>query len=206
MRVLSVFVVLLSAAHAYIAVPLRGCPPESEVTFVSPFSQQFHTRQSCAQNRGRTALNAKRNAKIIEQDLYEVLGVDRNAEQKEIKTAYRKLASVYHPDVNPDPEAKEIFVQVSQAWETLGDEQKRRTYNYQMQSGLSDDFSERVTGFRKAAGPQYNAAADAVEKAFSDSRMLILIYSVPSIFVLGLLTFYPDVLHDMVRNAGPLRR
>jgi hypothetical protein len=184
---------------AYIAVPLRGCP-DAELTFVSPFSPQLHHKTRC-ETQGRTALHARRNARI-EADLYEILGVERTAEPSEIKRAYRQLASVYHPDVNPDPAANEKFVEIVQAWEVLGDDEKRRSYNYQMQSGLSDDFSERVTGFRQAAGPGYNKAAEAVERAFGDSRMLILIYSIPSMLILGVVSLFPDVLHDFVRNAG----
>ncbi len=135
-------------------------------------------------------------------DLYEVLGVKKTAEQGDIKKAFRKLASVYHPDVNPEPEANEKFLEISQAYEVLNDEEKRRKYNFQMMSGLSDDFSERVSDFRKAAGPGYNKAADALEKAFGDSRMLILLYSIPSLFFLGMMTVFPDFLHDIVSNAG----
>jgi molecular chaperone DnaJ len=64
------------------------------------------------------------------QDFYKVLGVDRNASEKEIKNAYRKLARQYHPDVNPnDPQAEERFKQISQAYHVLGDPERRRKYD-----------------------------------------------------------------------------
>lgn len=63
-------------------------------------------------------------------DLYEVLGVERDASKSEIKNAYRALAKQYHPDLNPgDDEAEETFKKISAAYDILGDEDKRRTYD-----------------------------------------------------------------------------
>ncbi|KAL2086922.1 hypothetical protein ACEWY4_017981 [Coilia grayii] len=77
-------------------------------------TQSFHTSAIC-QNK---------------EDLYQVLGVARNATQKEIKKAYYQLAKKYHPDTNPDdPQAKEKFAKLAEAYEVLSDEVKRRQYD-----------------------------------------------------------------------------
>ncbi len=62
-------------------------------------------------------------------DYYKILGVDRKAGDDEIKKAYRKLARKYHPDVSKEANAKEKFQEVSEAYETLRDKEKRAAYD-----------------------------------------------------------------------------
>lgn len=62
-------------------------------------------------------------------DYYEVLGVPRNASEAAIKKAYRKLARENHPDVNKAPEAQARFQEISEAYEVLGDAEKRKRYD-----------------------------------------------------------------------------
>ncbi|MEW5960848.1 MAG: DnaJ C-terminal domain-containing protein [Chloroflexota bacterium] len=63
-------------------------------------------------------------------DYYKILGVDKNASDKEIKAAFRKLARKHHPDVNPnDPRAEERFKEINEAYEVLGDADKRAKYD-----------------------------------------------------------------------------
>ena len=63
-------------------------------------------------------------------DYYNILGVDKNATPEQIKSAYRKLARKYHPDLNPnDKEASAKFQQVNEANEVLSDPEKRKKYD-----------------------------------------------------------------------------
>ncbi|MDY6878530.1 MAG: J domain-containing protein [Chloroflexota bacterium] len=63
-------------------------------------------------------------------DYYQTLGVDRNASEKDIKRAYRRLARQFHPDVNPDDRrAEEKFKEINEAYEVLGDKEKRTKYD-----------------------------------------------------------------------------
>ncbi|XP_042494674.1 chaperone protein dnaJ A7A, chloroplastic-like isoform X2 [Macadamia integrifolia] len=69
-------------------------------------------------------------------DYYSVLGVSRNASKSEIKSAYRKLARNYHPDVNKESGAEKKFKEISNAYEVLSDDEKRSLYDKYGEAGL----------------------------------------------------------------------
>src|ERR1700741_5100334 len=73
----------------------------------------------------------------MRRDPYEVLGVDRGADEREVKKAFRKLARELHPDVNAhDPEAEEKFKEAAEAYELLNDAEKRAIYDRYGWEGL----------------------------------------------------------------------
>jgi curved DNA-binding protein len=92
-------------------------------------------------------------------DYYKILGVAKNATDKEIKKAYRKLARDYHPDKNPDdPTAEEKFKEVNEAYEVLSDAEKRQKYDqfgsqwkhFTGSGGRPEDFWQQYGGAGQA--------------------------------------------------------
>lgn len=93
-----------------------------------PPSARLLTHSQSRSFRASNVLNNK--------DFYKTLNVSKGASQDEIKKAYFKMAKEFHPDVNKAPEAKEKFATINEAYETLGDENKRRVYD---QTGMNSD-------------------------------------------------------------------
>ncbi len=80
-------------------------------------------------------------------DYYDVLGVSRDATENDIKLAYRRLARKFHPDMNKtDPDAKDKFIEVQEAYEVLSDTEKRRNYDRFGFSGVDIDMSDFFSG------------------------------------------------------------
>ena len=81
-------------------------------------------------------------------DYYEVLGVDKTADEKEIKKAYRKLAMKYHPDVSEEEGSEEKFKEISEAYAVLSDDEKRQRYDQFGHAGMegftAEDFYQNV--------------------------------------------------------------
>lgn len=85
---------------------------------------------------------------MSKRDYYEVLGVGRNADAKEIKHAYRKLAKKYHPDTNPgDRQAEQKFKEITEAYNVLSDSEKKKLYDQFGFAAFEEGFRENRNGF-----------------------------------------------------------
>ena len=83
------------------------------------------------------AKKGKKQKQQKPRDYYKILGVKRTAKDSELKKAYRKLAMKYHPDKNDDPDAKDKFVDISNAYEVLSDPKKRKMYDQYGEEGVN---------------------------------------------------------------------
>lgn len=100
---------------------------------------------------------------MAKRDYYEILGVDRNATEAELKKAYRRLAMKHHPDRNPDDQAaEESFKEVKEAFEVLNDSQKRQAYDQFGHAGVD----------QSAGGPGFSGGGqgfgDIFDSVFGD--------------------------------------
>lgn len=95
----------------------------------------------------------------VKRDYYDVLGVSRNADESQIKKAYRKLAKKYHPDTNAgNAEAEQKFKEVTEAYDVLGDKEKRKMYDqfghaaFDQTAGAGAGYGNADTGFGGPGG------------------------------------------------------
>ncbi|WP_373503168.1 DnaJ domain-containing protein, partial [Aestuariivirga sp.] len=106
---------------------------------------------------------------MAKRDFYEVLGVGKSADEKDLKAAYRKLAKQFHPDANPgDKTAEAKFKEVSEAYDVLKDPQKKAAYDrfgHQAFEGGMGGGRGQGAGF----GPEFNSSmSDIFEDLFGD--------------------------------------
>ncbi|KAK7318629.1 hypothetical protein RJT34_03332 [Clitoria ternatea] len=130
--------------------------------------------------------NRRKGSRLIVRanaDYYSILGVSRNASKSEIKSAYRKLARNYHPDVNKEPGAEQKFKEISNAYEVLSDDEKRSIYDRFGEAGLKgsgmgmgdfsnpfDLFESLFEGMNRGAGPtggSWNGAIEGEDEYYS---------------------------------------
>ncbi|MFZ2960029.1 MAG: molecular chaperone DnaJ [Candidatus Ozemobacteraceae bacterium] len=102
---------------------------------------------------------------MAKRDYYEVLGVPKNADETELKRAYRTLARKYHPDVNPNnPEAVENFKELNEAYQVLTDQKKRSAYDQFGHAGMDG----RGFGFEGFQGQGFSGFGDIFGDILSD--------------------------------------
>jgi molecular chaperone DnaJ len=116
-------------------------------------------------------------------DYYNILGIDRSASKEDIKKAYRKLAVKFHPDKNPgNKQAEENFKEATEAYEVLGDEQRRRLYDQFGHEGVASgaggfqgfrstaDFEDLFGGFSDIFGSDFFESFFGIGDIFGRTR------------------------------------
>ena len=86
---------------------------------------------------------------MAKKDYYEVLGVDKNASEQDIKLAFRRLAKKYHPDLNKEADAAEKFKEVQEAYAVLSDEEKRKQYDRFGHAAFEQNNQAGAGGFQQ---------------------------------------------------------
>ncbi|UCG66680.1 MAG: molecular chaperone DnaJ [Deltaproteobacteria bacterium] len=88
---------------------------------------------------------------MVTKDYYKIIGVSKDATQEEVKKAYRKLARKWHPDINPgNKEAEQKFKEIAEAYDVIGDEEKRKLYDEFGEEGLQAGFdAEKAREYRQ---------------------------------------------------------
>jgi hypothetical protein len=145
-------------------------------------------------------------------DLYRVLGVGRTADANEIKSAYRRLARKYHPDVNADPSAASEFARLTEAYQTLIDPQRRAYYDRTGATATSSAARSRraasnAAAARAARRAYYQARADRIvnewlEREREESKWRgQAVYTIVALF---LSTFMVALLKPSIFDSLPL--
>jgi molecular chaperone DnaJ len=93
-------------------------------------------------------------------DFYQILGVTRSADSKEIKSAYRKLAKQYHPDANPGNDTTEKFQEINRAYEVLNDPDLKRKYDMYGEAGIGTSAASDATAGSPFGGGGFSQEVD----------------------------------------------
>ncbi|CAL5434356.1 unnamed protein product [Camellia sinensis] len=123
----------LSTSSQCVSSKIRALASSSSAMFSQ---NSLHAMFNLVQSRNPCRCRGVRLIVRADSDYYAVLGVSKNASKSEIKSAYRKLARSYHPDVNKEPGAEQKFKEISNAYEVLSDDDKRSIYDKYGEAGL----------------------------------------------------------------------
>ncbi|KAK4280669.1 hypothetical protein QN277_012263 [Acacia crassicarpa] len=131
-------------------VPLASCAPPAVHNFgMRATDSEFFPKISYFQNPNFVFARRKPLSCVVARasgnDYYSTLKVSHNASLQEIKSAYRKLARKYHPDMNKSPGAEEKFKEISAAYEVLSDDEKRSSYDRFGEAGLQGENGGSAT-------------------------------------------------------------
>lgn len=152
-------------------------------------------------------------------DYYQILGVSQTAHAADIKRAYRRLAVLYHPDKNPDPEAVEFFTKINEAYGVLGDASSRAAYDRRRTAAWSEVLQQspppprhrdpryRPDPRRKSQGQEMYEmmehyvpyAKKILQAAFAFCVMLVADYGLPS-------RIYHETVAEVYVHKGHTRR
>jgi len=137
-----------AAQSAQKATPPRRAAPQDSPRQRSPASTS--RARGAGVDNGSAACARIKNCK----DFYKVLGVARNADEKTVKRAYRKLALKFHPDKNKSPDATEAFKVISQAFAVISDPQKRAHYNRYGTESTTDPRAQYARQHQEFVSPE----------------------------------------------------
>ncbi|PML18249.1 DnaJ C-terminal domain-containing protein [Vibrio breoganii] len=104
---------------------------------------------------------------MAKRDLYDILGVDKGCSKKEIKKAYKKLASRYHPDKNKEASASAKFKEVKEAYEILSDQDKRAQYDQYGHAAFDDSYRSRQQHNQRSANGSGFSRSSQAHQGFS---------------------------------------
>src|SRR5947209_16043675 len=100
-------------------------------------------------------------------EFYQILEINENATQEEIKNAYRKLATKWHPDRNKSPEATKKMQEINKAYEILGDEEKRKKYDLG-----ATDFAFEASEFNYSYEEELGNINDELKRLREEQKIL----------------------------------
>ena len=120
---------------------------------------------------------------------YDILGVTKDADQATIKKSYRQLAKKYHPDISKEPNASEIFAKIAEAYDVLGDEEKRQHYDTYGRYDNSQFNSRYQSGDFYSGMNQADIKFTQFGNLSPVTKFLLII-----IFIIGAIIIIPTVL------------